>query len=51
MLFDILLHELQRWTDLPPLQQGLDTFVLDLSHVLEAHPLHRFQRVLTHQLS
>lgn len=37
--------------DLPPLQQGANTFVLDLGHVFEAHLLHSVQSVLTHQPS
>lgn len=39
-----------RW-HLPPLQQGANTFVLDLGHVFEAHLLHSLQRVLANQLS
>ncbi len=33
----------------PSLQQGTNTFVLDLSHVFKAHLLHCLQRALTHQ--
>lgn len=43
-------HSGRTWV-LPPLQQGPNTFVLDLSHVFEAHLLHSFQRVLAHQPS
>lgn len=50
-LWSIRSNQLRTIRDLPSLQQGTNTFVLDLSHVFKAHLLHGLQRVITHHPS